>query len=96
MISVAILPAAPGRLSTMTCWPRASESFYAIGRAVASVPPPGAKPTSMRIGLIGCQSAARTCTVIEAKAMNAPQTNIDTLLCPFFIVVSSMFGNSLF
>src|SRR5687767_4623019 len=58
-ISCAMLPPAPGRLSTVTGWPSASERRLAMMRDVVSVPPPGAKPTSMVIGRVGqdCASA---------------------------------------
>src|SRR4051812_46285683 len=52
-MSVAMLPAAPGRLSTITCCPSLSLSLGVSARAVVSVPPPGAKPTIMRIGFVG-------------------------------------------
>ena len=52
-ISIAIWPDAPERLSTMICWPSPSVIFWPITRAEMSVPPPGGKGTSMRIGRVG-------------------------------------------
>jgi hypothetical protein len=53
VISEAIELPAPGRLSTMICWPRPSLIFGPRMRAATSAPPPTGKPTSMRIGLVG-------------------------------------------
>jgi len=39
--AVAIRPLAPGRLSTMTCWPSPSVSLAASRRALVSVAAPG-------------------------------------------------------
>src|SRR5438105_8568699 len=46
-------PPAPARFSTTTCWPRSSPSAGAMMRAVVSVPPPGSKPTTVVMGLLG-------------------------------------------
>ena len=43
----------PGLFSTMTGWPRLSDSFWPNARAMMSLPPPAAKPTIRRIGLDG-------------------------------------------
>src|SRR5512145_1049109 len=81
---VPTVPPAPGRLSTITCWPRVSVSFIAIARAVMSGCPPGVKPTTMRIGRFGkldtasdfCAAAAEdtqphaTITAAPLKARN--------------------------
>src|SRR5262249_31021811 len=58
--SAAILPAAPGRLSTMNCCWKKSDRPGAMRRAMKSVPPPGGNPTSRRTGrggYAGCASA---------------------------------------
>ena len=56
----------------MTCWPSASDSGCAIVRAVVSVPPPGAKPTSMRTGLVGYSAAcAAFCAAIIASEIDS-------------------------
>ena len=61
-MSPAIWLLAPGRFSTKTDWPRLSDSTGAMDRAMMSVAPPGAKPTSMRTGRTGyfdaCASVA--------------------------------------
>ncbi len=44
---------APGLLSTTTGWPRMLLALEASTRNAASVAPPGAKPTSSRIGRDG-------------------------------------------
>ena len=48
-----IIVPAPGRLSTMTCWPSRSVSLGARMRAMMSVPPPAEDGTTMRTGLAG-------------------------------------------
>ncbi len=40
--SAATPPEAPGRFSTMNCWPSACESLGPMTRAMVSMPPPGA------------------------------------------------------
>src|ERR1019366_10188413 len=63
-MSVAMVPPAPARLSTTSCWPQISLSLAATIRAVTSTPPPGAKPTSNRPGLFGygCEFTAPAAT----------------------------------
>ena len=51
--SPATMPPAPGRLSTMTGWPKRSDSFCATARTVRSATPPAPKGTTMRRGLLG-------------------------------------------
>src|SRR5688572_28238128 len=65
-----MLPCAPARLSTMTCWPHVSPSFAARIRASASVPPPGGNGTMKRTGLSG--NCAGTCA--SARAGTAPRS----------------------
>jgi hypothetical protein len=48
-----MLPPAPGRLSTTTCWPSFSLSLGTSMRTTASALPPGGKVTTIRIGLLG-------------------------------------------
>jgi len=51
--SEAMMPLAPGLLSTTTGWPQACVSFWLTSRAMMSVAPPGAKGMMKRIGLDG-------------------------------------------
>src|SRR5215472_1844822 len=51
--SVAILVPAPGRFSTMTCWPSRVESARPTRRAVVSGELAAANPTMMRTGRVG-------------------------------------------
>ena len=51
--SVAMLVAAPGRFSTMTCWPSRSDSHCATRRAPISAGPPAGKPTIKCTGRVG-------------------------------------------
>src|SRR6185503_7251452 len=48
-----MLPPAPERFSTTTCWPRRSPIGFCRMRAVVSVPPPGSNPTTTVTGLFG-------------------------------------------
>ncbi len=47
------MPLAPGRFSTITCWPRRSLIFGAMRRDMMSVVLPGGKGTTMRTGFDG-------------------------------------------
>jgi hypothetical protein len=48
-----MLPEAPPRLSTTTCWPMFSDIFCASARAIVSTLPPGTSGTIMRTGFTG-------------------------------------------
>src|SRR4051812_33180595 len=48
-----IEPVAPGRFSTTTGLPKASESFLPMARAKVSLDPPGGEVTTNRIGFDG-------------------------------------------
>ena len=65
-----MLPPAPGRLSTITCWPSRSPSLGATMRTVASDEPPGGKVTIMRIGLAGQAAGAGVCASAPTLAAN--------------------------
>jgi len=65
-----MLPPAPTRLSTTTCWPSVSLSLADIDRAMTSVEPPAAKLTTMRTGFAGHVCAA----TVGAKAIAASAT----------------------
>src|SRR5262249_14632250 len=43
----------PGLFSTITGWPRLSDSFFPNTRAMMSLPPPAAKPATRGVGLAG-------------------------------------------
>src|ERR1700730_8680082 len=49
----AILPPAPPRFSMTTCWPRRSDSHWAMIRATTSVAPPGGNGTIQCTGRVG-------------------------------------------
>src|SRR6266850_312483 len=72
--SAPTLPLAPVRFSTMTGWPQAVVICGPIARARMSEVPPGAKGTTMRIGLLGycwaCtgRAASRERTAVKAAA----------------------------
>ena len=61
-------PEAPALFSTMTLWPKRSESFWAIRRAAVSVGPPAGKATTMRTTLSGHA---------EANALNGLKTVVN-------------------
>src|SRR5947208_10709236 len=68
-----MLPLAPARLSTITCWPSTAGSAFAMRRVMVSAPPPGELGTMHRIGLTGnaCpQPAAAHMHVTTAIAMS--------------------------
>src|SRR5687768_16673614 len=77
-----MLPPAPARFSTMTCWPSCSPRGFCRMRAVVSVPPPGSKPTTIVTGLAGKPCAAAA----AAKAMpnTAPRMRVSTLALILF------------
>ncbi len=73
---VPLLPPAPGRLSTPTCWPRRAPRRSATTRAPVSVTPPGVKGPTRRIGLLGksaCASAGGAASVSALEAASASQ-----------------------
>src|SRR4051812_47139515 len=53
-----MLPPAPARFSTTTCWPSVRLILSATVRAIASLPPPAAYGTTSVIGRDGKSSAA--------------------------------------
>src|SRR6185369_13581716 len=66
-----MLPPAPARFSTTTCWPSSSPIGFCRMRAVVSVPPPGSKPTTTVTGLLGyapCASAPHANGMLRAAA----------------------------
>jgi hypothetical protein len=54
-----MLPPAPPLLSTTKDWPKVLDSWSQISRLTPSVPPPGAKGTMKRTGLVGHAAWAR-------------------------------------
>src|SRR5689334_18431405 len=74
-MSMAITVPPPGRLSTMTDWPQRSVSFCAPSRDIASSPPPGAMPITIRIGFVG-KSSAQAAPVSPSAVMPAVQTAV--------------------
>src|SRR5437870_11589946 len=63
-------PAAPGRLSTTTGCPSSSPRAGASVRAMMSVAPPGAKPTTSRIGFVGYACAIAYCETASSRHAN--------------------------
>src|SRR2546422_10437593 len=72
-----MLPPAPARFSTSTCWPRFSPSVLATIRATVSVPPPGSKPTTIVTGLLGKLPCA------DAVAANSSPQHVEMNLMSF-------------
>src|SRR5919201_313082 len=79
-----MLPPAPARFSTTTCWPSNSPSAGATMRPTVSVPPPGSKPTTVVIGFAGkfC-AAAPSATPIRASAAKHRFMCTSSSLAPF-------------
>src|SRR5262245_33992437 len=69
MTSAAIVVPAPGRFSTITCWPRVFDISAAVTREKVSVAPPGANATTRRTGLAGNACAT---AFAPASAASAP------------------------
>ena len=76
--SAARLEPAPGRLSTMTPWPSTRVSGSLIVRAMMSAAPPGAKPTTRRIGLVGydCADAAHAASRAIPSEISSGETKL--------------------
>src|SRR5262245_22104544 len=67
------MPLAPGRFSTITCWPRRSDIFGAMRRDMMSVVLPGGNGMMMRIGRDGYEED-EGCACVTA-ANNQPKIN---------------------
>src|SRR6266481_2790204 len=84
--SVATIAPPPGLFSTITGWPRLSESFCPKTRAMMSLPPPAAKPTMMWIGRVGYfagSSWAEAGAIALAIRRDAPNRHLAKLLMVF-------------
>src|SRR4051812_25305134 len=66
--SAPMLPAAPGRLSTITGWPHFSVSFSATRRGIRSALPPAGNGTMMRTGFAGHSCAWTAAATNRAAA----------------------------
>src|SRR5512134_2211976 len=73
-----MLPPAPDLLSVRTCWPTWSPSVFPMMRETVSVPPPGAKPTTVVIGRPGNGACAKE--AVE-NAIAATYRNV-LFMCP--------------
>ncbi|MOA19742.1 hypothetical protein D3C78_1401470 [compost metagenome] len=90
-----MLPLAPGLFSMITAWPSESPMDCARMRAITSVLPPGAKPTTMRIVLAGQAAAVCACSAPAAPSAHRDraawtQRRIAVFLKGKLIVVSVM------
>src|SRR5262245_44057308 len=72
-----MLPPAPARLSITTGWPSPSESRVPTARAMVSLAPPGAKPSTKRIGRAGYSAAWTVEKTGSRKAIAAATTQPD-------------------
>src|SRR4051812_21004368 len=66
-----MLVAPPPLFSTTTCWPHCSESCAETMRAIASVPPPGGKGTTMRTKRDGQVCASAVLMPAASERMSA-------------------------
>src|SRR5688572_15335458 len=72
-----MMPFAPGRLSTITCWPHVPVSFSATDRAMMSTPPPAAWGTMIRTGRFGnCCAAAVAQQSAKAAAAGSRKSKV--------------------
>src|SRR5262249_52173080 len=84
--SDAMLPPAPGLLSTTTCWPHISESRAPMMRPTASMPPPGVNGTTSLTTRFGqpCANPVRlakgTSAEAPAKPMSRRRSSMASLL----------------
>ena len=69
-----MVPAAPGRLSTSTCWPHMRVRRSVMRRAMMSGDPPAGKGTMMRMGFAGNSCAPASVQVIDTAAATAPKS----------------------
>src|SRR5262245_47625872 len=80
MTSAAIVVPAPGRFSTITCWPRVFDISAAVTREKVSVAPPGANATTRRTGFAGNACAHAPA---EALATVISRTILQSCFMPF-------------
>src|SRR3954466_12034460 len=75
-----MLPAAPGRLSTITGWPHFSVSFSATMRGIRSALPPAGNGTTMPTALAGqsCARAALARNIATAAAASGLMRSTET------------------
>src|SRR3954462_8126188 len=84
---------APGRFSTITCWPRLADIDWPVSRAMVSIGPPGGKGTIILIGLSGegwwpavvampAQSAKPTASSACLRIMGASLVSFVRVLTP--------------
>src|SRR6185295_11465460 len=76
-----MLPPAPALFSTTTGWPRFSPSFFAMMREAVSVPPPGAKPTTIEIARDGYGAWASAAPANNAVTATPRSFFISVCLC---------------
>src|SRR5688500_9897802 len=88
-----MLPPAPGRFSTTTCWPSALASWSAITRARMSVDWPGGNGTTILIGLVG-QVWASTPGATDAAAASASNSRRFTSR-RLLVLLAGMFARDL-
>ena len=74
-------PPAPGLLSTTTCWPSATDSFWATWRPMMSVAPPAGKGMTRRMGLAAGQACAQAPEAAVARLSSSAR------VCRNFMVV---------
>src|SRR5258706_1364990 len=77
-----MLPLAPGRFSTITCWPRRAASGSATTRALLSATPAGAKGTMMRTAFAGHSCAAALLRIRQRKPASATLMKVELRYAP--------------
>src|SRR5687767_15479684 len=86
-----MIPFAPGRLSTMTCWPQDSVSFWATWRAMMSGPEAGACGTMIRMGRVGYVCAVAAAAATSDAAHRMAEMMMGFMGPPSFVSVQSSY-----
>src|ERR1700744_2264982 len=87
-----MLPPAPPIFSTYNCWPRLSESFCEMIRAITSVGPPTGKPTTTRTGRVGYPAASDGATPTSHNRMAQTTRNDDRIGFSLIFFVGGIIG----
>ena len=85
-------PPAPGLLSTTTCWPSATDSFWATWRPMMSVAPPAGKGITRRMGLAAGQAWAQAPEVAVARLSSSAKVWSSFMVVGRWVVMCCLAG----